>query len=141
MIFVLDSDHLSLHQRGHEALKHHLIAVQAAQICITIVSAEELLRGRLAQIRRATRPDERIQAYHWLSETITYISKFIILPYDSRAEAYFQIFLDRKIRIGTQDLKIAAIVQIPVSRDRNTFPASHATSWALSGVKREETAS
>lgn len=71
MIYVLDSDHLSLHQRGHEPLKNHLLAVQAEQICITIVSAEELLRGRLAQIRRVTRPDERIQAYHWLSKTIT----------------------------------------------------------------------
>ncbi|MCP4106391.1 MAG: type II toxin-antitoxin system VapC family toxin [Desulfobacteraceae bacterium] len=31
------------------------------------------------------------------------------MKYDSGAEAYFQTLCKRKIRIGTQDLKIAAI--------------------------------
>jgi len=139
MIYVLDSDHLSLHQRGHEPLKNHLLAVQAEEFCITIVSAEELLRGRLAQIHRATRPDERIQAYHWLSKTIAYLCKFSILPYDSHAEAYFQTFLDRKIRIGSQDLRIAAIAlsqnAILVTRNRKDFkriPSLRIEDWSSS---------
>jgi len=33
-----------------------------------------------------------------------------ILKYDSHAEVHFQTFRTQKIRIGTQDLRIAAIV-------------------------------
>ena len=125
MIYVLDTDHISLHQRGYEPLKRHLSNLSPDHLCMTIVSAEELLRGRLAQIRRVTRPDERIQGYHWLSETIAYLRRFHILPYDSRAEACFQTFLEQKIRIGTQDLKIAAIAvsrnAVLVTRNRKDF--------------------
>ena len=60
MIYVLDTDHISLHQRGHEMLKRYMHNVPPEHLCMTIVSAEELLRGRLAQVRRAVRPDERI---------------------------------------------------------------------------------
>ncbi len=63
-MYVLDSDHLSLHQRGHQPLKTHLFQVPAEQIAITIISVEELTRGRLAQIRRATKPHDRVQAYY-----------------------------------------------------------------------------
>ncbi len=40
-LFILDSDHLSLYQRGHEALNTHLLQVPSKQIAITIVSVEE----------------------------------------------------------------------------------------------------
>lgn len=138
MMYVLDSDHLSLHQRGHEELRHHLLSRPPEHICITIVSVEELFRGRLAQIRRATRSEERIQAYHWFSKTIAYINKFTILPYNEQAEAYFKTFLERKIRIGTQDLKIAAIAlsqnAILVTRNRKDFeriPSLYIEDWSL----------
>ena len=125
MIYVLDTDHISLHQRGHEMLKRYMHNVPPEHLCMTIVSAEELLRGRLAQVRRAVRPDERIQAYHWLLETITYLRRFHILPYDSHAETCFQTLLNQKIRIGAQDLKIAAIAvsrnAILVTRNRKDF--------------------
>ncbi|MCP4403659.1 MAG: type II toxin-antitoxin system VapC family toxin [bacterium] len=53
MLYVLDSAHLSLHQRGDKALRSRLLRVDVDQICISIISVEELFRGRLAQIRRA----------------------------------------------------------------------------------------
>jgi tRNA(fMet)-specific endonuclease VapC len=48
MVYVLDSDHLSLFQRGHEPLKNRILTLSPEQISITIISVEELLRGRLA---------------------------------------------------------------------------------------------
>lgn len=45
-IYLLDSDHLSLHQRGHEPLKMHLLETPPEQIYIPIISVEELVRGR-----------------------------------------------------------------------------------------------
>jgi len=108
--YILDTDHLSLHQRGHESLKARLCVIPPKQMSITIITAEEVVRGRLAQVRRAVTSDDRINAYHWLSLTFDYLSDFNILKYTSQAESFFRSFLERKIRIGSQDLKIAAIV-------------------------------
>jgi tRNA(fMet)-specific endonuclease VapC len=108
--YVLDTDHLSLHQRGHEPLKSYLQKISPEQIGITIISVEELFRGRLAQVRRAQQPEERLKAYFWLSRTLDYLWGFEVLKNDPRAEAYFQKLRAQKIRIGIQDLKIAAIV-------------------------------
>jgi tRNA(fMet)-specific endonuclease VapC len=63
----------------------------------------------LAQIRKATKPDARIKAYYWLSRTFNFLSDFTIIEYDSQAEFHFQRFISQKLRVGTQDLKIAAI--------------------------------
>lgn len=47
-IYVLDTDHLSLHQRGHLPLKNKLLKIFPENIFITIISVEEIFRGRLA---------------------------------------------------------------------------------------------
>jgi tRNA(fMet)-specific endonuclease VapC len=108
-LYILDSDHLSLYQRGHEILGQRLLTIPSEQIAITVISAEELVRGRLAQIRKATKPQERVYAYYWLAKTLEFLQDFPVLGYDVQAEARFQSLLAQKIRIGTQDLKIAAI--------------------------------
>ena len=108
-LYILDSDHLSLYQRGHVSLGQRLIMVPSDQIAITVISVEELIRGRLAQIRKATKPQERVDAYYWFMRTVEFLRDFIVLGYDAQAEACFQSLLAQKIRIGTQDLKIAAI--------------------------------
>jgi tRNA(fMet)-specific endonuclease VapC len=95
------------------------------QIAITIVSIEELVRGRLAQIRKAAKPEPRARAYYWLSETFEFLCDFNILRYDMDAEMYFQTLRQQKIRIGSQDLKIGAIVlgknATLVTRNRRDF--------------------
>src|SRR5262245_50802762 len=101
-LYILDSDHLSLYQRGHQSLWVHISTVPPEQITITIISVEELLRGRLAQVHRATNSQARLNAYHWLWETIDFLRNFTILKYNSEAEAYFETLRTQKIRIGTQ---------------------------------------
>ncbi|MDJ0708276.1 MAG: type II toxin-antitoxin system VapC family toxin [Leptolyngbyaceae cyanobacterium MO_188.B28] len=124
-LYILDSDHLSLYQRGHKPLGQRLLTIPPSQIAITVISAEELIRGRLAQIRKATRPQERVYAYHWFTKTLEFLRDFMVLGYDSQAEAQFQSLLTQKIRIGAQDLKIAAIALSQeatlVTRNRQDF--------------------
>ena len=108
-LYILDSDHLSLYQRGHQPLGQKLLTIPPEQIAITVISVEEMVRGRLAQIRKATKPQERVSAYYWFTKTLEFLHDFTVLDYDLQAEVYFQSFLTQKIRIGTQDLKIAAI--------------------------------
>lgn len=123
--YILDSDHLSLYQRGHEPIGQKLLTIPPTQIAITVISAEELIRGRLAQIRKANKPQERICAYRWFARTLEFLDGFRILEYDHQSEAYFQVLLARKLRTGTQDLKIAAISLAQkatlVTRNRQDF--------------------
>ena len=125
VLYVLDSDHLSLYQRGHEPLGQRLLILQPDQLAITVISGEELVRGRLAQIRKATKSRERVYAYYWFEKTLEFLRDFTILGYDAQAEAQFQSLLTQKIRIGTQDLKIAAITLSQratlITRNRKDF--------------------
>jgi len=136
--YILDSDHLSLHQRGHETLKNHLLKVSPEQIAITVISVEELIRGRFLQIHRANKPNERIKAYYWLSKTFNFLKDFKIIEYDSQAEFHFQTLLTQKLRVGTQDLKIAAIAlsqnAIVVTHNRRDFgriPSLKIEDWSI----------
>ncbi|MFQ5631504.1 MAG: type II toxin-antitoxin system VapC family toxin [bacterium] len=136
--YVLDSDHLSLHQRGHEPLRRRLLTIHPDQIAITVISAEELLRGRLAQVRKAQGPETRVNAYKWLSKTIDFLCGFIILKFDEAADTHFQNLQAQKVRIGTQDLKIAALVRSQdatlVTRNRSDFakvPSLKIEDWSV----------
>jgi len=111
--------------------------VPPKQLSITIISVEELIRGRLAQVRRALQPDDRVTAYAWLSKTFDFLKGFQVLNYDATAESHFQSLLAQKLRIGTQDLKIAAIVlsqnAILVTRNYRDFekiPQLRMENWA-----------
>jgi len=136
--YILDSDHLSLYQRGYEPLRFHLLNVPPDRICISIISVEELIRGRLAQVHRAKGPGDRVRAYYWLSKTLDFLCGFNILRYDSQSEAHFQHLLSKKIRIGIQDLKIASIAlgndAVLITRNRRDFeqiPTLKIEDWSI----------
>lgn len=137
-LYLLDSDHLSLYQRGYEPLRNYLLRIPPDQLFISIISVEELLRGRLAQVKRGTKPEERVRAYYWFSKTIDFLCGFNILEFGTQAEAYFQSIGSKKIRIGTQDLKIAAIAlsnqAVLVTRNRQDFeqvPSLEIEDWSI----------
>ena len=73
-------------------------------------NVEEQLRGRLAQI--ASAKDETIlaNAYSLLSETVTLLSEFEALPFTKESQIIYRDLKAQKIRVGTQDLRIASIV-------------------------------
>jgi len=123
--YILDTDHVSLYQRGHVPLGERLTSTPEEQIALTIITVEEQLRGRLANIRKATTASEYIQAYAWLHETLDFFSQFTILDFDEDAAAIFGTLKQQKIRVGTQDLRIAAIVLIKdgilLTRNRRDF--------------------
>lgn len=141
-LYILDSDHLSLYQRGHQTLRPYLASIPPQQIAMTIISVEELLRGRLAQVHRAATPQTRVRAYDWLWETVDFIGNFTILKYNAEADSYFEAFRAQKIRVGTQDLRIAAIAlshqATLVTRNRRDFeniPDLKIEDWSRSAAR------
>lgn len=107
--YVLDTDHLSLYGRNHPKLITRLIAAQV-QLTTTVINVEEQLRGRLAQVAQAKNGLSRSVAYQRLVETMMLLSDFQILPYDEKSHEIYENFKLQRLRIGTQDLRIASIV-------------------------------
>ena len=124
-LYILDSDHLSLQQRGHPEILKRLLITPPDDIAITVITAEELIRGRLAQVRKAKQADKRVSAYRWLINAFELVCQLQVLQFDADAEKQFQLWRSNKIRIGTQDLRIAAIAftrnATVVTRNRRDF--------------------
>ena len=109
-LFVLDTDHLSLYQRYFEPLLSKLLSHPPDELAITIVTVEEQLRGRLAQIRKAMTATHLNECYRWLGETVDQLARLPVLYFDDKAATMCEKLLSAKVRIGTQDLRIASIV-------------------------------
>jgi tRNA(fMet)-specific endonuclease VapC len=124
-LWILDTDHLSLLQRGHSVVEQRIRNISVDDIAMTIISAEEQLYGRLNLIRRAKSPETLMCAYQWLQETLDDFKTANILDFNAQAISLYQELLNQKIRIGTQDLRIAAIALsvngILITRNQRDF--------------------
>ncbi|WP_155745759.1 type II toxin-antitoxin system VapC family toxin [Scytonema sp. UIC 10036] len=109
MIYILDTDHLSLYGRNHPILIPKLLAAKI-QLTTTAINVEEQLRGRLAQVAEVKEGVVQSNAYQRLVETVMLLSEFNVLQYDEKSQSIYQTFRAQRIRIGTQDLRIASIV-------------------------------
>lgn len=109
-LYILDTDHVSLFQRNDSSVVQHLAAVDSDSLAVTIVTVEEQIRGYLAVINQATAGEKLIRAYAALQDRVTYFNSIRVLPFDQVANAGYETLRQQKIRIGTNDLRIAAIV-------------------------------
>lgn len=85
MRYVLDTDHVSLLQRGHPQVVAHLARVDLASRAVTVVTVAAQVQGRLAIIRRATAEAAAARAFERLQETIAFYLAVKVLPYDAPA--------------------------------------------------------
>ncbi|MCP4359118.1 MAG: type II toxin-antitoxin system VapC family toxin [Chloroflexi bacterium] len=143
-LFILDTDHISFFQRGHPLVQKRVTAVSPDQLAVTVISYEEQVRGWLAQIRRANNDQRLIQAYRRLEETLTFYSQIHVLTFDTTAVSYFNQLTQQRIRVGTQDLRIAAIGlahgAILVTRNMRDFsriPGLQLEDWSITLHKDE----
>jgi tRNA(fMet)-specific endonuclease VapC len=106
--FLLDTDHLTLYEYAHAAVRSRVVQAQASNsVCLSVVTAEETIRGRLAVLARANNGTARTRAYSLFQGTLSTIESFPIIAYDLASDTVFQQALS--VRIGVQDRKIAAI--------------------------------
>lgn len=111
-MLVLDTDHLVEFDRGSgagETLRDRLESTDE-EITTTIISAEEQFRGWLAQIHRIRDPHQQVVAYERLQRRIEFFAAWQVLPWTDGAADILVDLRRQGIRIGTMDLKIAAIV-------------------------------
>jgi len=121
--YILDSDHVSLHQRRHAAVVHRLASLPPDDVFVTIVTVEEQLRGWLAVVRRTSTPERLIAAYASLHRTV--IARLNLLDYSADAASHFAALRGQRVRVGMQDLRIAAIALavggLLITRNRRDF--------------------
>lgn len=108
-IYVFDTDHLSLYGRNHPKIIENILAAKV-QLTTTAINVEEQLRGRLAQVAEAKDGRSKSIAYRYLVDTVILLSEFTVLQYDAKSDNIYQSLKAQRVRIGTQDLRIASIV-------------------------------
>jgi tRNA(fMet)-specific endonuclease VapC len=112
-MIVLDTDHLSvLRYADHPrcaALTERLKSFLDPPLATTVVSLEEQMRGWLAEINRWRDVHKQIPAYERLARMVNFFNEWEIVPFDAQAADEFERLRKQRIRIGTQELKIAAM--------------------------------
>lgn len=124
----MDTAQLSLLQRANPLILQRVATINPQDIAVTVITVEEQLRGRLDVSRQASRSsevDKLISAYARLEDTLDDFRHLNILKFSQLAYTYYEQLWERKIRISTQDLRIAAIVLsengILVTRNQRDF--------------------
>ncbi len=111
MFAVLDTDHFSELVRGSSAGAHlqREIETRQAQVFVTVITAQETFEGWFALINRQKAGLEQTRAYAQFLKSLETLVKFAILPFDEAAAHFFEGLQEKRIRIGTMDLKLASI--------------------------------
>jgi tRNA(fMet)-specific endonuclease VapC len=137
-MFILDTDHISLFQRREPHVTARVLATSALELATTVITVEEQVRGRLDRVRRARSGTEVVRAYRRLLATFLYFRTITIMDFDEQAQTIFQRLRAERIRIGTLDLRIAAIALCReatlVTRNRQDFagiPALNIEDWSV----------
>ncbi|WP_395743351.1 type II toxin-antitoxin system VapC family toxin [Prosthecobacter sp.] len=110
-MFILDTDHASeLGFRSAAGLRLLSRFDQTeSDVVITAITVEEQLRGWLAALKRHADPSDQVLDYARLVRQVELHAAWTVLPWDADAVRVFTALRKQSIRVGTQDLKIAAI--------------------------------
>ena len=136
--FLFDTDHLTLYDYGHIQVRWRFHAAPPGEVGLSAVTIQEHLRGRMAALARHSSGARQVQAYANLLASLQLFQQFPPAAYDQRGEAQFQQLRAQRLRIGTQDLKIASVALVNnlvlLTRNRRDFakvPGLSLDDWSL----------
>ena len=140
MLAVLDTDHLSIMQERNQPdwdrLQSRLAQQPADEIAFSIVSFQEQAQGWLSWINSSKKGHQVVKGYTRLLDLITKFRQVTVLPFDLPSQQRFEHLSTLRLRIGTLDLRIAAIAlanQATLlsrnSRDFSKVPGLRVEDW------------
>ena len=121
-MIILDTDHISLLQSGGEPAERI-----NRRLCVlgldgsfptSIITYEEQMRGWMQRFAESKTVADDIRLYQRLHAQIRFFSTLTIFDFTALAATEFQRLRGLRVRVGTMDLRIAAIAL-----------ANHATIW------------
>ena len=139
-MYILDTDHFSLLEWGSGAigqrLRELIRALPENEVVTTIITFEEQTRGWLAVSARARTKEQQVNAYRKLKRHLDTYLGIQVLEFSFEAATEFERLKQARIRIGTMDLKIAAIalsrgatVLTRNFKDFSQVPGLHIEDW------------
>ena len=107
-MYVLDTNTIKAVLRNPTPYLTERINAVPDQIFVSIVVAEEMIRGVLKTLHENQHRPEVTRQYDFLRRLIADLGLFPVLPYDDAAEAIYQGFPPHIKRVGLRDCRIAA---------------------------------
>ena len=108
-VYLLDTDILSLYQRGEAAVCRRVLVHAASGVTISVITVEEQLSGWYTLLRRAKGRDRLAHAYENLARTVRALSTLQILSFTRAAIDRYEELKRLKLGVRANDLRIAAI--------------------------------
>jgi len=109
-VIVLDTDVLSLYQRGDPDTTSRINAHAAQELAITVITDEEELAGWYNLLRKVRDADALASAYQHLAEAIPVLARWQIRSMTRTSIARYQTLKSMNLNVRKMDLRIAAIV-------------------------------
>lgn len=139
---ILDTDLLSLLDRrtddAQRRLQNRLDTLPVDEVVTTIITFEEQMRGWMAYLAKSRGVAQQIKAYERLSLFLENHCRLRSLRFDEKAAAEFEHLQRLRLRVGTMDLKIAAIalaykatVLTRNLKDFNQIPGLNVEDWSV----------
>ena len=114
-MYLLDTDHITILDRGGQPaqqLLKKLAAITSSEVATTIITYEEQMRGWLSYIAKANSIEVQVVAYRRLEKHLANYRTIPIVGFDEKAGQVFQELRVTYPRLGSMDLKIAAISMV-----------------------------
>jgi tRNA(fMet)-specific endonuclease VapC len=123
--YLFDTDHLTLYDHVAVSVWRRLAQHPSGTVGISAVTVEESLRGRLAALTRHQSGHQQVQAYARLVVSLQLFQQFPIVAFDHSCESQYQQLRRLRLRVGSQDLRIAAVALVHrltlLTRNRRDF--------------------
>lgn len=137
-VYLLDTNTLTLLQRGHPRADANLAAHVTDTVGITTVNVEEVIGGWFALLRRAKTNAQEAQAALSLADAVALLGRFPVFPVSEPALDRYDRLVRLKLNVGKMDLKIAAValefgavVATNNARDFGRVPALVWEDWSV----------
>ena len=113
-MYILDTDHISVLDSESSSpvaqrLRFRLARVEFNDRVTSIITFEEQMRGWLALLGKTSAISQQVATYDRLSRVLDFYRKIPVLSFDKAAADEYSRLRSARVRIGTMDLKIAAI--------------------------------
>jgi tRNA(fMet)-specific endonuclease VapC len=138
-LFLLDTDTLSLLQRGHAVVLARVNAQPAGAIVVATVTIQEQMHGWQGALSRARNRQQLAYAYQMLVDRLLPTwCRFGVLSFTEAAVLRFEHLRSQRLNVGMMDLRIAAVAlengRTVVTRNQRDFdrvPGLATVDWSV----------
>jgi tRNA(fMet)-specific endonuclease VapC len=111
--YLLDTDHISVLQQpsgsAYGTLSARIAQHPPTDLALSVVSFHEQVLGCHTYIGRARTSADVVRGHGMLGRLLSNYAAVSVLPFDAAVAATFDGLVARRVRVGTMDLRIAAI--------------------------------